>query len=830
MKEKAERRWFWFACCLFLVCTFVFLYPYSFDPAHTVSDAGDPLLNISTLWRVQQHLAKGEILDIYEADYFYPRKNVLAYSEIMLPTAIIAWPVAAISDNPVLAYNFSFLLAYFLTALFTFLLVRRLTGSPVAGIVSGLLFAFCQWRLHRPAHMQLLTNQWTPLMMLFLHKFWESRRLRHVILAGVLFAVQTMSCLYLGLIFSVAVAIALATIWLSHFHDDREAATPAAAGTPMKRKLLLAVRTARPVLLFGGVAFGLLIGPLLPYTKLSPTLQKARWGGEGADLLGYITTTEHDWLWGSFEPFIERGEKVLFPGALAIALVCAGWVLRRRYSSASNSAAQVSERVAERCFRAIIVINRICLGIIGLVMVCRILAVNVRGVNPGFIPLAWPVHIALFSWIVMIVVRKLKTGRFMPRMADREALYLVIAVAGLMLSLGAEMRAMYYSYGMGPFEVLAWVLPPFGGMRAIGRFGVLSLFGFFVLAGFATERILRFASSKWGERLRQRISWAIVIALVTSCFPLLTFPSYYALEASKQPAEYKWLAEQPGKKLVIEVPAHFWIDPEYMYYALFHGKSLVNGYSGWIPPEYDLTREVIGKLLPSRWSEKLLDEIGVDYILFHPHKLKEDPYSDQPKAEDVRRNLAVNGLKGFHLIRRFENCIVFQTDRAQSGLPLGPLQASRRFLFRARFGQPDFKPEALQLDYSGIKTAEAPLRGEIEILLDEPTAISGVLVDLGKGIDTAYHTPLRVSLRRPSMEFREAPLKPELSLNAYRTALYGEQFKSICEYSFPETEVDGVRVKLDISKSWGTMSGATVWGFAMRTGEVNQSNEWDDLR
>ena len=195
MKERSERRWFWFACCLFLVCTFVFLYPYSFDPAHTVSDAGDPLLNISTLWRVQQHLAKGEILDIYEADYFYPRKNVLAYSEIMLPTAIIAWPVAAISDNPVLAYNFSFLLNYFLTALFTFLLVRRLTGSPVAGIVSGLLFAFCQWRLHRPAHMQLLTNQWAPLMMLFLHKFWESRRLRHIILAAVFFAVQTMSCL-----------------------------------------------------------------------------------------------------------------------------------------------------------------------------------------------------------------------------------------------------------------------------------------------------------------------------------------------------------------------------------------------------------------------------------------------------------------------------------------------------------------------------------------------------------------------------------------------------------------------------------------------------------
>ncbi|MBN2208520.1 MAG: hypothetical protein JW759_04415 [Candidatus Coatesbacteria bacterium] len=828
MEQWSERRWFFLACCLFLVCTFVFLYPYSFDPAHTVSDAGDPLLNISTLWRVQQHLAKGEIRDLYEANYFYPRKNVLAYSEIMLPTAIIAWPVAAISGNPVLAYNFSFLLAYFLTALFTFLLVRRLTGCPVAGIVSGLLFAFCQWRLNRPAHMQLLTNQWAPLTMLFLHKFWDSRRLRHIVIAAIFFAIQTISCIYLGLIFSVAVAIALAAIWLSHFHDDGEAAKPTAAGTPMKRKLLLAVRTGRPMLLFGGAAFGLLVGPLLPYFRLSPALEKARWGNEGADLLGYITVTKHDWLWRSFDLFAGRGELALFPGALAIALVCAGWVLRRRCSSALNSAAQVSERVAPRGFRALIVINRISLAIIGLVMIFRILAVNVRGINLGFIPLAWPVHIAILSWIAMIVARKLKTGRFMPGIDDREALYLVIAVAGLMLSLGAEIRVMYYSYGMGPFEVLASLLPPFGGMREIGRFGVLSLFGFFVLAGFATARMLRFVSSKWGERLRQRISWAVVIASVVSCFPLLPFPSYRASEASSEPAEYKWLSEQPGEKLIIEIPIHFWIDPEYMYYALFHGKNLVNGYSGWFPPEYDLIREVMTKCSPSRWAAVLLDEMGVDYIFFHPDRLSSDPYGQFPSTEPMLRNLERNGSADFSLVKRFKNCIVLQTKKAAQGLPRGPLLASRKPLFRGSFGEGADDKKAFDLrGQAEIPLKHSPKGGEITFSFDRPVSLGGVFADFHKHLENPYYCPFSVFVEDESGKSKEIPLTLELSLFEYRRKLYGRRFSHITEFTFPEIRTSKIRLVLCPDERNEPLRRLDLWGYGPLD---SQSNEQDGPR
>ena len=107
---------------------------------------------------------------------------------------------------------------------------------------------------------------------------------------------------------------------------------------------------------------------------------------------------------------------------------------------------------------------------------------------------------------------------------------------------------------------------------------------------------------------------------------------------------------------------------------------------------------------------------------------------------------------------------------------------------------------------------------EIEILFDPPRAISGVLVEFGGQIDTANHIPLKVQLRGPSKEYREPLLAPELSLNAYRRALYGGDSKSIFEYSFPETDVDGVRISLDLKKSWASMPGVNVWGFAMLRG------------
>lgn len=76
------------------------------------------------------------------------------------------------------------------------------------------------------------------------------------------------------------------------------------------------------------------------------------------------------------------------------------------------------------------------------------------------------------------------------------------------------------------------------------------------------------------------------------------------------PNVYKWLKDQPGKT-VLELPAHTWpreqIEVGRMYYSLYHGKTLVNGFSGFTPPlVYQLAKDPIGYV-----------PVGTDYIVVH---------------------------------------------------------------------------------------------------------------------------------------------------------------------------------------------------------------------
>lgn len=82
--------------------------------------------------------------------------------------------------------------------------------------------------------------------------------------------------------------------------------------------------------------------------------------------------------------------------------------------------------------------------------------------------------------------------------------------------------------------------------------------------------------------------------------------------AEQLPVVYRWLAAQPGR-VVVELPAYPWGENESrevwrMYYSLYHGKYLVNGYSGFTPPDYlELT---------TNWQETW-SNTGADYVVVH---------------------------------------------------------------------------------------------------------------------------------------------------------------------------------------------------------------------
>ena len=92
---------------------------------------------------------------LFDANIFYPHRGTLAYSESNLGAGLLAVPVYWATRNPYAAHNFVVLLAFMLSAIGTFYLVRYLTGDRRAAAISAICFAFCPYVFAHLPHIQL---------------------------------------------------------------------------------------------------------------------------------------------------------------------------------------------------------------------------------------------------------------------------------------------------------------------------------------------------------------------------------------------------------------------------------------------------------------------------------------------------------------------------------------------------------------------------------------------------------------------------------------------------------------------------------------------------
>ena len=139
-------------------------------------DPGDPFLNTWILWWNAQALPFSEAW--WNPPIFYPMPGALALSEHLAGVGLFTTPLLLLGGTPALAYNVALLLSYSLSGFFTYLLVRRLTGSPVAALCAGLAYAFAPFRAGQLSHLQVLTSQWLPVQLLGLHGYVETGRRR----------------------------------------------------------------------------------------------------------------------------------------------------------------------------------------------------------------------------------------------------------------------------------------------------------------------------------------------------------------------------------------------------------------------------------------------------------------------------------------------------------------------------------------------------------------------------------------------------------------------------------------------------------------------------
>ena len=304
------------ATAVFSLASLVYTFPLITAPAHANRlDSPDALLNSWILsWNVHQLWT--DPLHLFDANIFFPEKGTLAYSENLVTGALIAAPVAALTDyayanakpNPIAAFNTVLLVAFVLTGVATFVLAYDLTGDRLASILAGVLFAFAPYRFAHIPHLQLQLAFGIPLSLLFIRRLVMSTASTSARYAGAGFALSAVltfgsSVYYAVFVASVAPLVALTEIyWL-----------------PRRRRLAAIGR----LFLAGAGAIVLTLPLALPY------LDKLQ-GGTVRSLEAASSfsagVTEYVSSFSRVHAFLPKAAEPLFPGFVALGLAAAALI------------------------------------------------------------------------------------------------------------------------------------------------------------------------------------------------------------------------------------------------------------------------------------------------------------------------------------------------------------------------------------------------------------------------------------------------------------------------------------------------------------------------
>ena len=582
-------------------------------------DMGDPVFNGWVLmWTGGQVLKTlsgdfNAIHDYWHGNIFHPETLTLAYSEHLTPQMLQALPLWVATDNIVFTYNVLFLSTFVISGTGMYLFARDLTGRPSAAFIAGLAFAFAPYRISQYSHLQVLSSYWMPFVLLGLRRYFETRRIRPLAGAAAALTLQNLSCGYYLLFFAPFAAL-YAVYELAHRH-------------------LMGNWRVWRALLLAAVAVAISTWPFV-----SPYLEVRKGGDVGvrsieetmrfsADTHSFATASAFSRLWGDEGLTLRafpKGEGEGFPGftILILASAAVAWGVRRSVRAADMHLDRRWQRLV-----AIVVLALLALDILALVVMF------VRGSLP-FLVEGRPYR-DTDPWLVALVVLPVAGLVLVP--AWRRAVQAMHAASGIgffidatlvaaLLSLGPRIQVAGQILGYGPYYWLWAFVPGFDGLRVPGRLLMVVALFLAVLAGLGTAALV----TRWPRARRAVLSTAVAGMLAESWVAPMPLnvrigSRYYELPPRQLATGdqvspiYQFVKRAPGKVVLIEFPFG---EPGYetlsTFYAGYHRRPLVNGYSGFFPEGY-LRRSTFLSYIPFDLdaATKALSTTGATHAVVH---------------------------------------------------------------------------------------------------------------------------------------------------------------------------------------------------------------------
>jgi hypothetical protein len=282
-------------------------------------DSGDSLLNLWIMRSVQHGLPHGWH-SLWNPPIFYPAKDVHAYSDTLLPIALVHWPLRHLVGDAT-AFNVISLSAWVLCSWCTYRLLRRVTEHWGAAFVGALAFTYSAIRLSHQQHFQLVVGgALAVLVLLLLFRLLESPTRGRAFALGISFAATTLTASYYGAMLGVVVLIVAGGWVLMQPGSDR-------------RPTLVALAIA-------AVTLAVLVIPVgAQYVRLQrhPEFRRGFEPASAVHFDDFLATGPHNYVLdhvpviGSRSKVTSRGvENRLFPGFVAIGFGVAGAVVLAR--------------------------------------------------------------------------------------------------------------------------------------------------------------------------------------------------------------------------------------------------------------------------------------------------------------------------------------------------------------------------------------------------------------------------------------------------------------------------------------------------------------------
>ena len=308
---------------LYTFITIILTFPLILHMGTELSDLGDPLLNTWVLaWDV--HSLTTDPFNFFNTNMFYPfTKNTLAFSEHLFGDMILAFPIILITRNPILAHNVILILSFILSGYGMFCLINYYIRDKYSSFIGGIIFAFCTIRFAHIGHLQFLTVQWLPFVLLYLDKFLRRGDYKNLILLYVFFVLQILSSWYLAFF----TTISLGAYASSLFMIDKDIRIYIFQPSYQRKWILFTFFVAIAIAPFA-----------IPYMEVAQEYGFIRNLDEisqySADVGDYFLTPYSNFIYGKFSDAFQTNrawnEHSLFPGISAIILAFYGILCVKR--------------------------------------------------------------------------------------------------------------------------------------------------------------------------------------------------------------------------------------------------------------------------------------------------------------------------------------------------------------------------------------------------------------------------------------------------------------------------------------------------------------------